>query len=83
MATPSVIAGHPLRPAPNGINSKFCPLKSISLFRNLSGINSFEFSHISGSLAIAQNVDFFIDSPGRRSGADGYNRNVSFITALR
>ncbi|KAL6503155.1 hypothetical protein OROHE_023784 [Orobanche hederae] len=47
--------GHPLRPVPNGISSKYCPLitSTSSLFRNLSGLNSFGSSHVFGSLAIA------------------------------
>ncbi|URD73194.1 hypothetical protein MUK42_34391 [Musa troglodytarum] len=46
--------GQPLRPAPNGINWKSCPLKSMLLPTNLSGQNSSGFSHETGSLPIAQ-----------------------------
>ncbi|KAF7806017.1 hypothetical protein G2W53_038178 [Senna tora] len=34
----NAVPGHPLLPAPNGISSKSCPLKSIELFKNLSAI---------------------------------------------
>nr|GMD44473.1 RNA polymerase, subunit H/Rpb5, conserved site-containing protein [Ipomoea batatas] len=43
-----------LRPAPNGRNSKSCPLKSIFEPRNLSGLKDRGSSQISGSRPIAQ-----------------------------
>lgn len=42
--TAKLAPGHPLMLAPNGKNSKLCPLKSIELSTNLSGWNSFGFS---------------------------------------
>ena len=39
VAIANVIPGHPLLPAPNGINWKSRPLKSIVEFKNLSGWN--------------------------------------------
>jgi hypothetical protein len=44
-ATPNVNPGHPLLPAPNGMNSKSWPLKSTGLPSNLSGRNSSGLSH--------------------------------------
>ena len=47
------ILGQPLLLAPNGINWKSCPLKSIEEVKNFSGLNSFGLSHNIGSLLIA------------------------------
>ena len=48
---PKVIPGHALRPAPNGINSKYFPRGSTFLWvvRNLSGWNSIGSDQILGS----------------------------------
>ena len=45
--------GHILLPAPNGINSKFVPMKPTELFRNLSGWNISASGQQLGSLPIA------------------------------
>ncbi|KAF7838266.1 RNA polymerase, subunit H/Rpb5, conserved site-containing protein [Senna tora] len=94
-AIPNAIPGHLLLPMPNGINSKSWPLKSISLFSNLSGTNSSALSQTSGSLCIAHALMytlvfggmsypliFTVDlvSLGAKRGAGGCNLNVSFTT---
>uniref|UniRef100_A0A6N2MR56 Uncharacterized protein n=1 Tax=Salix viminalis TaxID=40686 RepID=A0A6N2MR56_SALVM len=90
--------GQILRPEPNGISSKSCPLKSIELPRNLSGLNSFGFSQASESLSTAHAftetkvlagisypsiLHFSVVSLGTSSGAVGCNLIVSFTTSLR
>ncbi|WVZ56248.1 hypothetical protein U9M48_006810 [Paspalum notatum var. saurae] len=49
----SGMPGHILRPDPNGRSSKYLPRKSISVSRNLSGMNFSGSSHASGSRPIA------------------------------
>jgi hypothetical protein len=63
-ATPDVNPGHPLIPPPNGMNSKFWPLKSTGLSSNLFERNSSGLSHTAGSLWIAHvltNIFFFTE----------------------
>ena len=52
-ASPRLMPGHIRQPAPNGINSKFVPLKSRLLVSNRSGLNSSGSSQYEGSLPIA------------------------------
>uniref|UniRef100_A0A0A9BK53 Uncharacterized protein n=1 Tax=Arundo donax TaxID=35708 RepID=A0A0A9BK53_ARUDO len=54
LASPCVMPGHILLPAPNGVYSKSLPRKSILLPSNLSGLNSSASSQNLLSLAIAQ-----------------------------
>ena len=92
-----VIAGQLLLPAPKGISSKSCPLKSILLPMNLWGSNVSGFSQHSGSLPIAHAftknlvlagilypsmVMSSMDSLGTSTGAGGCNRKISLTTAF-
>ncbi|CAN1845701.1 hypothetical protein LINPERHAP1_LOCUS37935, partial [Linum perenne] len=97
-AVAKLIPGQPLLPAPNGISSKSCPLKSIELFKNLSGLNSSGSSQFFGSLPIAHafintlvfaatsypcTVTSRVDSRGTKIGIGGCSLKDSFITAFK
>nr|CAB3455271.1 unnamed protein product [Digitaria exilis] len=98
LANPNPIPGHIRRPAPNGMNSKSVPLKSTSLFSNLSGMNSSGASQCVGSLPIAHAFTSTMvpagtskprtrhvlrHSRGISSGAGGCSRSASLMTSDR
>lgn len=85
-------------PAPNGMKSKPCPLKSCLEQRNLLGSKVVGLSHVKGSLSMAHAQTkiressgtlnppiFTLDKAlrGRRSGGGGWRRRVSFMIASR
>ncbi|BAS98819.1 Os06g0642400 [Oryza sativa Japonica Group] len=95
VARPNAIPGHMRRPAPNGIYSKFVPLKLIPAFSNLSGINSSAWLQYLGSLFIAHIFTSTIVPLGTSNpntwqvvrhtrnssrGPGGCNRSVSLMT---
>uniref|UniRef100_J3LEH8 Uncharacterized protein n=1 Tax=Oryza brachyantha TaxID=4533 RepID=J3LEH8_ORYBR len=95
---PNVIPGQLLLPAPNGIYSKFAPLKSILPSLKRSGLNTSGSSQCFGSLLIAQmftntvvplgtsypiTLHVWRHSLGRSNGTTGCNLRVSLMTSFR
>nr|CAB3494055.1 unnamed protein product [Digitaria exilis] len=73
--------GHILLPAPNGMNSKSAPLKSMSpRLSNLSGLNSSASSQYLASLDIAHAFTKTAVPLGMSNGPGGCSLKVSLIT---
>uniref|UniRef100_A0A7C9AJJ2 Uncharacterized protein n=1 Tax=Opuntia streptacantha TaxID=393608 RepID=A0A7C9AJJ2_OPUST len=98
LAMANDIPGQILLPPPKGINWKSCPLKSVGVFRNLSGLNLSGSSQKAGSLWIAHElimtavlagmlysfiVASWVDNRGTSKGTGGCILSVSLITAFK